>query len=207
LEIDKVKVIAHSIGGAYALAMADFMPERIERIAMVNAITRLGDKLKSKPIPVLISAVHQSLRFAPFLIEPILKMVVGKDLEHFYLQQLNYTRPTKEGRAADINLLSQPEFRDYSLKNPKQSAKHGIQIWSEELKLSFSEWPFDLTNQTMEYQFWHGDEDDVISVHAAIRLAKELNTQSFFCLKYETHYLFLRHIKEVIQELILPSQV
>jgi pimeloyl-ACP methyl ester carboxylesterase/DNA-binding CsgD family transcriptional regulator len=206
LEIDKVKVIAHSIGGGYALAMAEFMPERIERISMVNAITRMEDILKSKPIPVLIRAVHQSLRFAPFLIEPILKMVVGKDIEHFYSQQLNYMRPTKEGRAADINLLSQPAFRHYSIKNLKQSAKQGIQIWSEELKLSFSEWPFDLTNKTMEYQFWHGDEDDVISVHAAIRLAKELNTQSFFRLKYETHYLFSRHIKEVIQELILPSK-
>lgn len=206
LEIDKVRVIAHSIGGSYALAMAEFMPDRIERIAMVNAITRLEDMLKSKPVPVLISAVHQSLRFAPFLIEPILKMAVGKDIEHFYSQQLNYMRPTKEGRSADINLLSQPEFRHYSIKNLKQSAKQGFQIWSEELKLSFSEWPFEVANKKMEYQFWHGDEDDVISVHAAIRLAKELNTRSFFRLKYETHYLFQRHIKEVIQELILPSQ-
>tara|TARA_R110001592_G_scaffold177076_2_gene417222 strand:+ start:18516 stop:20453 length:1938 start_codon:yes stop_codon:yes gene_type:complete len=206
LEIDKVKVIAHSIGGAYALAMAEYIPEKIERIAMVNALTRLEDMLNSKPVPVLISAVHQSLRFAPFLIEPILKMAVGKDLEHFYSQQLNYMRPTKEGRAADINLLSQPEFRHYSLKNLKQSAKQGIQIWSEELKLSFSDWPFDIGNKEVEYQFWHGDEDDVISVHAAIRLAKELNTQSFFRLKYETHYLFTRHINEVIQELILPSK-
>lgn len=206
LEVDKVKIIAHSIGGAYALAMAEFIPERIERIAMVNAVTRLDDMLKSKPVPVLISAVHQSLRFAPFLIEPILKMAVGKDIEHFYSQQLNYMRPTKEGRAADINLLSQPEFRHYSLKNLKQSAKQGIQIWSEELKLSFTEWPFEVTNKKIEYQFWHGDEDDVISVHAAMRLAKELNTQSFFRLKYETHYLFPRHINEVIQELISPSQ-
>lgn len=206
LEIAKVKVIAHSIGGAYALAMAEFIPERIERIAMVNAITRLEDMLQSKPVPVLISAVHQSLRFAPFLIDPILKMAVGKDIEHFYSQQLNYMRPTKEGRAADINLLSQPEFRQYCLKNMKQSAKQGIKIWSEELKLSFSSWPFEVTNKSMEYQFWHGDEDDVISVHAAIRLAKDLNTQSFFRLKYETHYLFSRHINEVIEELIMPKQ-
>jgi pimeloyl-ACP methyl ester carboxylesterase/DNA-binding CsgD family transcriptional regulator len=206
LDIKKVKVIAHSIGGAYALAMAEFMPERIERIAMVNAITRLEDMLQSKPVPALVSAVHQSLRFAPFLIEPILKMAVGKDIEHFYSQQLNYMRPTKEGRAADINLLSQPEFRSYSLKNLKQSAKQGIQIWSEELKLSFSEWPFEVTNNTMEYQFWHGDEDDVISVNAAIRLAKTLNTQCFFRLKYETHYLFSRHLNEVIKELITPRQ-
>ncbi len=207
LAIDKIKVIAHSIGGAYALAMAEFIPKRIERISMVNALTRLEDMFNSKPVPVLINAVHQSLRFAPFLLEPIMKMAVGKDLEHFYSQQLNYMRPTKEGRAADINLLSQPEFRHYSLKNLKQSSKQGIKIWTDEIKLSFSEWPFEVKNKKIEYQFWHGDEDDVISVHAAIRLAKELNTQSFFRLKYETHYLFSRHIEEVIQQLIAPSQV
>ena len=96
--------------------------------------------------------------------------------------------------------------RQYSLKNLKQSSKQGIQVWSEELKLSFSEWPFDVTNQSIEYQFWHGDEDDVISINAAIRLANELNTKSFFRLKYETHYLFSRHFQEVIQELIAPNQ-
>lgn len=206
LEIPKIKVIAHSIGGAYALAMAEFIPEKIERIAMVNAVTRIEDMLAQKPIPVLISAVYQSMRFAPFLIEPILRMAVGKDLEHFYSQQLNFLRPTKEGRAADINLLNQPDFRKYSLKNLKQSAKQGIQIWSDELKLSFAEWKFNVTNKDMEYQFWHGDEDDVISVHAAIRLANELNTQCFFRLKYETHYLFPRHIEDVIKELVSPGQ-
>ena len=205
LDIEKVKVIGHSIGGAYALAMAEFIPERVERIAMVNAITRLEDVFQSKPVPILMKAVHQSLRFAPFLIEPVLRMAVGKDIEHFYSQQLNYMRPTKEGRAADINLLSQPEFRHYCLKNMKQSSKQGIQIWADELKLSFSEWPFEVTNEKMEYQFWHGDEDDVVSVNAAIRLATKLNTQSFFRLKYETHYLFTRHINEIIKSLILPE--
>lgn len=203
--IDKVKVIAHSIGGAYALAMAEFMPERVERISMVNAITRLDDMLQSKPVPVLINALHQSLRFAPFLIEPILKMAVGRDIEHFYTQQLNYMRPSKEGRAADINLLSQPEYRHYSINNIKQSARQGVQIWAEELKLSFADWPFEVRNQKIEYQFWHGDEDDVIAINAAIRLAKELNTQCFYRLKYETHFLFSRHINEVIEQLISPE--
>lgn len=205
LGISKVKVIAHSIGGTYALAMAEFIPERIERIAMVNAVTRIQDMLESKPVPVLITALHQSLRFAPFLIEPVLKMAVGKDIENFYTQQLNFMRPTKEGRAADINLLSQPEYRHYSINNLKQSARQGVQIWAEELKLSFAEWPFKVTNKTLEYQFWHGDEDDVISVQAAQRLAKDLNTQTFFQLKYETHFLFSRHINDILEQLIAPS--
>ncbi len=204
LAIPRIKLIAHSIGGAYALAMAEYIPERIERIAMVNAVTRIEDMLESKPVPVLISAVHQSLRYAPFLLEPILRMAVGRNLEHFYNQQLNFMRPTKEGRAADINLLSQPGYRHYSINNLKQSAKKGIQIWVEEIKLSFVEWPFKVTNRQMEYQFWHGDEDDVISVNAAIRLARQLNTQSFFRLKYETHFLFSRHINEVIEHLVAP---
>ena len=205
LGIAKVKLIAHSIGGAYALAMAEFMPQRLERISMVNAVTRLSDMLESKPVPVLINAIHQSQRFAPFLIEPILKMAVGKDIEHFYTQQLNYMRPTKEGRAADINLLSQPEYRHYSINNIKQSVKQGVKIWADELRLSFAEWPFKITNKEIEYQFWHGDEDDVISINAAIRLAKELNTQCFYRLKYETHFLFSRHINEVIEQLIAPE--
>ncbi|MFV1871854.1 MAG: alpha/beta fold hydrolase [Oleiphilus sp.] len=206
LNISKVKLVAHSIGGAYALAMAEFLPERVERIAMVNAITRMADMLTAKPVPVLIKAVHQSLRFAPFLIDPIMKMAVGKDLEHFYSQQLNYMRPTREGRAADINLLAQPEFRRYCLKNLKQSSKQGLSIWSEELKLSLVEWPFSVRNKDIEYQFWHGDEDDVISINAAIRLAKDLNTKAFFRMKDETHFLFPRHVHEVIKHLINPHK-
>ena len=132
-------------------------------------------------------------------------MAVGRDIEHFYTQQLNYMRPSKEGRAADINLLSQPEYRHYSINNIKQSARQGVQIWAEELKLSFAEWSFEVRNKQVEFQFWHGDEDDVIAINAAIRLAKELNTQRFYRLKYETHFLFSRHINEVIEQLISPE--
>ena len=80
-------------------------------------------------------------------------MAIGKDIEDFYEQQLTYIRPTVEGRAADINLLSRRNYRDYSVLNLKQSVKQGVATWADELKLSFSEWNFEVTNKTMEYQF------------------------------------------------------
>ena len=202
LKIEKVKVIAHSIGGVYALALAEFLPERVERIAMVNAVTRVDDMRQAKPVPILVTAVLQSVRFAPFLIELILKMAIGKDLEEFYEQQLTYIRPTVEGRAADINLLSRRNYRDYSILNLKQSSKQGVSTWANELSLSFTEWDFKVTNTQMEYQFWHGDQDDVISIHAAKRLAKNLNTINFNHLKNETHFLFSRHFNQVVEQLI-----
>jgi len=202
LKIDKVKVIAHSIGGVYALALAEFLPERVERIAMVNAVTRVEDMRKAKPVPILVTAVLQSIRFAPFLIELILKMAIGKDLEEFYEQQLTYIRPTVEGRAADINLLSRRNYRDYSILNLKQSAKQGVSTWANELSLSFTEWDFKVTNSLMEYQFWHGGQDDVISINAAKRLASDLNTIKFNHLKNETHFLFSRHFNQVVEQLI-----
>jgi len=202
LKIDKVKVIAHSIGGVYALALAEFLPERVERIAMVNAATRIEDMRKAKPVPILVTAVLQSVRFAPFLIELILKMAIGKDLDEFYEQQLTYIRPTVEGRAADINLLSRRNYRDYSILNLKQSAKQGVATWANELILSFSEWDFKITNTQMEYQFWHGDQDDVISINAAKRLASNLNTIKFNHIKNETHFLFSRHFNQVVEQLI-----
>mgnify|MGYP003856446439 CR=1 FL=1 len=207
LKIDKVKVIAHSIGGVYALALAEFLPERIERIAMVNAATRVEDMRQAKPVPILVTAVLQSVRFAPFLIELILKMAIGKDLEEFYEQQLTYIRPTVEGRAADINLLSRRNYRDYSILNLKQSAKQGVGTWANELNLSFSEWDFKVTNTQMEYQFWHGDQDDVISIHAAKRLASNLNTIRFNHLKNETHFLFSRHFNQIVEQLISAKSI
>ena len=202
LKIDKVKVIAHSIGGVYALALAEFLPERVERISMVNAVTRIEDMRQAKPVPILVTAVLQSIRFAPFLIELILKMAIGKDLEEFYEQQLTYIRPTVEGRAADINLLSRHNYRDYSISNLKQSAKQGVSTWANELSLSFTKWDFNVTNTQIEYQFWHGDQDDVISIHAAKRLAGYLNTIKFNHLKDETHFLFSRHFNQVVAQLI-----
>jgi len=202
LKIDKVKVIAHSIGGVYALALAEFLPHRIERIAMVNAVPRLEDLHQAKPVPIVVTAVLQSIRFAPFLIEPILKMAIGKSIEQFYEQQLNFIRPTLEGRAADINLLKTQAYREYSILNLKQSAKQGVGIWAKELLLSFSEWDFKVTNKQMEYQFWHGDHDDVISIKAAMRLSKELNTQVFHHIREETHFLFARHFNRVVEKLI-----
>jgi pimeloyl-ACP methyl ester carboxylesterase/DNA-binding CsgD family transcriptional regulator len=204
LKIEKVKVIAHSIGGAYALALAEFLPDRIARIAMVNSVTRLEDLDTGQPAPVLVTALLHSLRFAPFLIEPILKMAVGKDIEHFYEQQLSYIRPTQEGRAADINLLNTQRYRNYSILNLKQSAKQGIGIWANELKLSFAKLGFEVKNNTMEYQFWHGEHDDVVSIHAALKLAKCLNTINFNRLTNETHFLFSRHFNQVVEQLISP---
>jgi len=202
LKIEKVNVIAHSIGGVYALALAEFIPERIIRIAMVNAATRIDDMRLAKPVPILVTAVLQSIRFAPFLIELILKMAIGKDLEEFYEQQLTYIRPTVEGRAADINLLKTRNYRDYSILNLKQSSKQGISAWANELKLSFSKWDFEPSNTQIEYQFWHGDQDDVISIQAAKRLAKDLNTSNFNHINDETHFLFARYFNQVIEQLI-----
>jgi pimeloyl-ACP methyl ester carboxylesterase/DNA-binding CsgD family transcriptional regulator len=202
LKIDKVNVIAHSIGGAYALALAEFLPDRIVRIAMVNAVARLEDMRQAKPVPLLINAVLQSIRFAPFLMELILKMMIGKDIEEFYEQQLTYIRPTVEGRAADINLLSRRNYREYSILNLKQSVKQGVSTWADELTLSFSEWDFKVTNTKIEYQFWHGDQDDVISIHAAKRLAHHVNTIKFNHIKNETHFLFSRHFNQVVAQLV-----
>lgn len=202
LKLDKVKILAHSIGGSYALALAEFLPDRIERIAMVNAMPRIEDIMACANIPSLVTAVNRSLKFAPFLIEPILKMAVGKDIEHFYSQQLNYIRPTLEGRAADINLLKTSQYRNYSTANLKQSAKQGVGIWAEELKLSFSALAFSVKNCRTEYQFWHGEHDDVIPLEAAELLSKHLNTTHFTRLKSETHYLFARHFNKIVKQLI-----
>lgn len=207
LNIDKVMLIAHSIGGVYALALTEFLPDRIERVAMVNAMPRISDITVNKEVPSLVTAVIRSLRYAPFLIEPILKMAVGKDIEHFYEQQLNYIRPSQEGRAADINLLKTPAYKQYAIANLKQSAKQGVAIWANELKLSFAELPFSLSQCQIPFQFWHGEHDDVIPIEAAQNLAKDLNTQSFTRMHCETHFLFARHFNEVLEQLLLvPSE-
>jgi len=205
LKIDTVKVMAHSIGGAYALALAEFLPQRIERIAMVNAFTRLEDLRNTKPVPVLVSAVLQSIRFAPFLIEPVLRMAVGKSIEQFYEQQLKLIRPKAEGLAADINLLKAERYRQYAIANLKQSAKQGISTWSDEINLSFSDWKFEVSNKKIEYQFWHGDHDDVIQVGAVEKLSKDVNTLHFYHYRNETHFLFSRHFSEVVEQLISPT--
>jgi len=206
LKIAKVKVMANSIGGAYALAFAEYFPHRIERIAMVNAVCRVEDMRNTQPIPILTLAVLQSIRYAPFLIEPVLKMAIGKSLEHFYEQQLNLIRPKKEGLAADINLLRSKTYRDYSLLNLKQSSKQGINIWSEEVRLCFSKWNFEVKNTETEYHFWHGEHDDVIHINAIEKLAKYVNTTQFNRLANETHFLFSRQFDRVVEQLIAPTQ-
>ena len=172
---------------------------------MVNAVPRLQDLHQAKPVPIIVSAVLQSIRFAPFLIEPILKMAIGKSIEQFYEQQLNFIRPTLEGRAADINLLKTHAYRDYSILNLKQSAKQGISTWSDEINLSFSDWKFEVSNKKIEYQFWHGDHDDVIQVGAVEKLSKDVNTLHFYHYRNETHFLFSRHFSEVVEQLISPT--
>ena len=203
LKINKVKVVAHSIGGVYAMAMAEFIPQRVSKIAMVNAMPRIQDITNNdQPTPVLVTALIRSLKYAPFLIEPILRMAVGKDIEHFYEQQLSYIRPTREGRAADINLLKTSSYRHYSINNLKQSAKQGIRIWADELRLSFADLGFSLKNKEIEYHFWHGEHDDVIPAAAAANLAKDVNTTFFKRIDTETHFLFARQFNEIISTLI-----
>ena len=70
--------------------------------------------------------------------------------------------------------------------------------------MSFSPWKFEPKNKDLEYQFWHGDQDDVISIGAAERLAADLNTISFNRITDETHFLFARHFNRVMAELIAP---
>ena len=202
LRIDSVKVIGHSIGGAYALAIAAILPQRVERVALVSSIPRVSDIRQATKIPLLLNAIMQCNRFAPFLLEPIFKMAVGNDLEKFYQQQLNFVRPKALGRDADLKLLNTPEFKQYCLKNIKQSLKQGSSVWAEALKLSFSKWSFHALNKHIPHQIWHGHYDDVVPLPMAESLAQDLNVQSFNRIGDETHFLFSRHFAAIVDQLV-----
>ncbi len=202
LGIQSLDIIGHSIGTQYAIACAELLPQDIGRVVLISAVPQLPDILSSKAAPGILSHTHMIVRFAPFLLKPILQMMVRGNVESFYENQLSYLRPQKTGHSLDIQLMQDPVFKAYCIENFAQSVRQGVDAWAEELKIGFSEWGFEPGINRVPYQIWHGDLDNFCTPEMVQKLAARLNVEQFFGIKDETHYLFSRQFPRILERLV-----
>lgn len=203
LDIAQVDIMEHSIGTQYAIACAEFLTSaEIGRIALVSTLPRVKDIRSASSTPSLISNACRVVRYAPFLIKPLLQMLLKGDIESFYENQLSYLRPQRQGNDLDYILMQDPAFRAYCIANFTQSARQGLDAWADELKAGLSEWDFEIRNTRVPYQIWHGNDDKFCTPEMVHRLAQSLNVTEFRLLDQETHYLFSRHFDSILENLI-----
>lgn len=203
LGIARIDILGHSMGTQYAIACAEYLSSiEIGRIALVSTLPRLTDIRAVSSKSTLLTNACRIVRYAPFLVKPLLQMLLKGDIEAFYENQLSYLRPQHPGSGLDIALMQDPDFRAYCIANFTQSARQGIDAWAEELKLGLSDWGFEIRNRHTPYQIWHGCHDTICAPETVRHLAKSLNVMAFNLLEEETHYLFARHFNSILASLV-----
>ncbi|PID45129.1 MAG: hypothetical protein CSB48_00055 [Proteobacteria bacterium] len=200
--VESFSVLGYSCGGPYALAMATWFPQRVQRVALVASVARLEDMRSIKPLPLVLNTTLLGIRFTPFLLTPVFRLAIGNDLEHFYHQQLSFLHPTSSDKAKDILLLQSPAFKHYSLRNLQQSINQGVETWTQELQITFSPWGFNVSDVACECQIWHGGRDNIVPLGAIKNMADTLGKTRFNQIEDETHLILARCFDRIIGQLI-----
>lgn len=203
LGLERVDIIGHSIGTQYAIACAEMLEHEIGRVVLVSTMPRPEDVRRAKDVPSSIRHGSLIIRYAPFMVKPIMQMLLRGNIESFYENQLSYLRPQSQAGRLDRELMMNPAFRAYCIANFSQSAKQGVDAWAEELKLGLSDWGFTVRNQAIPYQLWHGGCDDICSLDMVREIARDLPVERFNILPRETHYLFSRHFPAILHQLVM----
>lgn len=202
LDLGTLDIIGHSIGTQYAIACGELLDHDIGRVALVSTMPRPQDVKRAHRVPTVIRQASLIVRYAPFLIKPLLQMLLRGNIESFYENQLSYLRPQSPAGRLDRELMLDPAFRAYCIANFSQSARQGVEAWAEELKLGLSDWGFPLRNKRVAYQLWHGGCDDICSLDMVREIARDLSVERFTILPEETHYLFARRFPAILRQLV-----
>lgn len=200
LGLRRFSIVGVSAGAPYALACARRMPERIAVATLVSALSQRrplhlnpGTRARYR-LPLL------GLATAPRLSASLANTAAG----------LLRCRPALGLRLmmlgaaeADRRLLAVPEARAALAESFAFAIRAGAEAMIEDYLVCSAPWGFETSEVTANVRVWHGEDDRLVPVQEAQRLACELPHGELRVLR-AGHYLFQRRLFQIVGEMQDP---
>jgi pimeloyl-ACP methyl ester carboxylesterase len=196
LGLDRVRVIAASAGGPYALACAATLGERIVRSAVVSGIGPPGTMAFRSQILRVAFALATKL---PWSVRPFASgaRLLARHAPARYVDAV-------AGRLnpADRRTLARPEIRAMFVEDLHEAFAQGSAACSQDLALVAAPWPFELSGIQSPLVLWHGEEDLMIPHTGAEAIARAVSSATLHLVPGAGHFMALEHWSEILSALV-----
>jgi pimeloyl-ACP methyl ester carboxylesterase len=195
---ERFAVVGVSAGGAYALACAHELPERVAVAAVVSSMSpsprvQLGGGL---PLParaglgLLRSYPRACGRAAAALLEIVRR------------QPRLVARVMKAGAPPiDRRQLEESESRELAAARFLAAAGGGVAGMIDDYLLCSDPWGFRLCDVRVPVQLWHGVQDTLVPVDEALHMATALPRVRTALDPDEGHFFYRRRLREIVGEI------
>lgn len=199
LKLSQFDILGYSVGSSHALALASLQPERVSQLVIVAGMPPFDHILDVRDYYAMFRQSLLMTRYVPTVMG-YLSNVFARDVKksvHRYLSESLAAAPPSDQMA-----MNDPRLRtNYAVATQGFVADDGA-LFLREMHLCAHAWGFDLhavgASLTCPVIFWHGADDQVISLTGARRLASFFPQSKFHEVPGAGHYLVYSHWEEIL---------
>jgi len=190
-------VLGVSGGGAYALACAAQIPERLSAVGIVGGLGPVAGAQDTAGMAALNRLFLFLFRYAPYL---------GRAFFHpLALSMRRWPRQlfalfTATVPAADREVLARPGIRPLFRASMREAARQGTRGLAHDLALYSRPWEFDPASIRAPIHLWHGELDVTVPAAMGRHLARSIPECRATFHPDEGHFsLPIRHMEQILR--------
>jgi pimeloyl-ACP methyl ester carboxylesterase len=190
LGVGKFAVQGMSAGGPYALACAAALPERVTACSLVSAVPTPEIARRAGPRARRF-LWWAALRFPNYLRKRLMQFRPDGPPDGAYVNA-RMDRVAQWLGGEDLHLMQIPEMRNVLLRTMMETARQSGAGNRNEIERLVKPWGFDIREIEKPRLFvWHGDEDRIMPIGPARRMARTLKNCTATFYEGEGHFSVL----------------
>ena len=191
LSLDRFSILGFSGGGAFALACAHQIPERIKHMTLISSTAPYDTEVMQNNVNPAVKPLYDlSATDYDAAVELISQMVTSATALMDIMQA-----PLAE---VDLKIFKQNEFYQHYLKNMTMTIHQGVNGIVSDLHCIAQPWQFNLEDIEIPVSLWHGHDDNNIGYTTAEYLADKLKNSSLYPQENSGHYFLFDKWLEVL---------
>jgi pimeloyl-ACP methyl ester carboxylesterase len=197
LEIDRFATLGWSAGGPYSIACARMMPQRLTYAATAGGMAPLNGSADVRELGLMVDRVLFPLvSKAPALACAVLQLtrITPPSVMLWFL--------IRESHSPSDRSMIQSSWASDGFRTIREALKSGVHGTLRDYRLVGEYWGFELGQVTFSIDLWQGEEDRLLPITHARRLANSLPNAHLRCLPRCGHFLMSLYLGPIIQEVV-----
>ena len=195
LGLDRFSVLGFSGGGAYALACAHMLGERITAAGLISSLAPLDAPGMWDAISPAFRGLYELGANDPEQLEQQFAPAAASPGTVITNMEEAISTPDKA-------IFRTPDFREKLLANLTESLRQGARAFSWDFHLAAMPWGFNPTDIQQPVQLWHGEDDLNAGVAMGHYLAETLPHCRAHFIENEGHYSLFNHMEVILRKVM-----
>lgn len=198
LDIETAAIVGHSGGGAFVLACANAIPERLTKAGLISSIAPFGIPEINEQMSEEEQRIGNLVESSPAELRTLAEDIFGAAHEQ---PETAFEGILAGSSEPDRAVLESEAVREMMIANISEAFRQGPEVWAHESELFFNPWGFDLKNISMHIDLWQGEQDRHAPPFMARYLAETLPNSTARFLPEDGHTIFVTRWEDILRSL------